>query len=228
MKKIFSGRNGFFCFTPEVMLATFFTEIALAIYVFFRYRLTLFGRLTVATLILLGLFQIAEYQVCASVQPVFWSRIGFVIITFLPILALHLISLVTGKNHFLKLGYTLMLVYIFIFLFAPKAITGATCGGNYIVFHTAQYLYQTYGAYYFGLLFLGIWEALENFNKNKRLLTWVIIGYGSFLMPMGIVYLLSPETLNAIPSIMCGFALILAFILAFKIAPIYTIKINEV
>src|SRR3989344_7940821 len=162
MGKIFNGRNRFFCFTPEVMLATFFTEIALAIYVFIRYRLTVFGRLVMAMLILLGLFQFIEYQVCADPNQLFWSRIGFVIITILPALGLHLIYLITQKNHFLKFGYTLMLAYIFIFLFAPKAISGATCGGNYIIFHTAQYLYQTYGAYYFGLLFLGIWEALEN------------------------------------------------------------------
>lgn len=220
--KKFSDKSRLFCFTPEVMLATFLTEIALAIYILIRYRLTTFDRLIMAILILLGLFQFVEYQVCATNQPLLWSRFGFVIITFLPVLGLHLISLITGKTHFLKLGYTLMLVYILIFLFAPKAITGATCGGNYIIFHTAQHLYQTYGFYYFGLLFLGIWESFKSMNKeNGNLLKWLIFGYGSFLLPMGIVYLLAPETLSAIPSIMCGFALIFAFILAFKIAPLY-------
>ncbi len=241
MKKIFSEQYRLFCFTPEVMLATFLTEIALAIYVFIRYRLTTFGRLVAAILVLLGLLQIAEYQVCTSPNQLFWSRLGFIIITLLPVLGLHLISLITGKNHFLKLGYTLMLVYILIFAFASKAITGATCGGNYIIFNTQQELSWTYSVYYFGFLILGIWEAIENINpvrgrgelralaasngmgtENKKdLLIWIILGYGSFMIPMGIIYSLSPEARQAIPSIMCGFALLLAFILAFKIAPKY-------
>ena len=211
-----------FCFTPEVMLATFLTEIALAIYVFIRYRLTAFGRLAGAILILLGAFQFAEYRVCADPSQLFWPRAGFAITTFLPVLGLHLISLVTKKSHFLKFGYVLMLTYVFIFLFAPKAISGAVCGGNYIIFNTAQNLAWTYSVYYFGFLLLGIWEAFENMTKaNKDILIWIIVGYFSFMLPMGIVYSLSIESRQAIPSITCGFALILAFILAFKITPKY-------
>ncbi len=220
MNKLFSDKSRFFCFTPEVMLATFFMEMALAIYVFIHYRVAVFGRLVMATLVLLGLFQFAEYQVCAATNPLFWSRVGFSVITFLPVLGLHLISLVTKKDHFLKFGYVLMLVYITIFLFVPKAITGAVCGGNYIIFNTAQELSWTYSVYYFGFLILGIWEAMENMNKeNGNLLKWMIAGYSSFMLPMGIVYSLSVEARQAIPSIMCGFALILAFILSFNIAP---------
>jgi len=218
----FFKRTTFFCFTPEVMLATFFTEIGLALYVWIRYRLSTFGRLTVLILVLLGGFQVAEYQVCSSLNQLFWSRLGFVIITFLPVLGLHLISLVTGRKHFLKFGYALMIVYILIFAFAPKAITGAVCAGNYIIFNTQQELSWTYSIYYFGFLLLGIWEALENIKLNNKKLLWqIIIGYGSFMIPMGIIYSLSPAARSAIPSIMCGFALILAFILAFKIAPLY-------
>lgn len=244
MNKLFQ-KNVFFCFTPEVTLATFLIELGLAIYVFFRYQMTAFGRIVVFILLLLAGFQLAEFQVCNGVNPIFWSRIGFVIITFLPVLGLRMVALVTGKSHFLKFGYVLMAVYILIFAFAPKAINGAICGGNYIIFHTEQKLSWTYTAYYFGFLLLGIWEAIENISFNnkigtsdvpnievstfghrkseyKNLLLWIIVGYGSFMIPMGIVYSLSPATRDAIPSVMCGFALILAFILAFKIAPKYT------
>lgn len=221
MKNKFKGK--LFCFTPEVMLATFLTETALAVYVFVRYRLTAFIRLITAILVLLGAFQFVEYEVCIDPNQLFWPRVGFAIITFLPVLSLHLISLVTGKKHFLKFGYTLMFAYIAIFLFAPKAINGAVCGGNYIIFNTAQELWWTYGVYYFGFLFLGIWEAIENKTKeNRSLLNWLLVGYGSFMLPMGIVYLTMPIVAwNATPSIMCGFALIFAFILAFKVAPKY-------
>jgi len=211
------------------MLATFLTEIFLAVYVFIRYKLDNFGRLVVALLILLAAFQLAEYQVCGGQNIVIWSRIGFIIITLLPALGLHLISIVTKKAHFLKLGYTLAVAYVLIFAFTPKAITGAVCGGNYIIFTTAQDLWWTYSLYYFGFLILGIWEAIEKINKtdtpagDKNLLRWLILGYLSFMLPMGIVYSIAPSAAwNATPSIMCGFAVILAVILALKAMPNYS------
>jgi len=55
----------------------------------------------------------------------------------------------------------------------------------------------------------------------KNVLQWLIIGYLSFMAPMGAVYILFPVTRNAVASIMCGFALCLAVILALKIMPAY-------
>lgn len=231
MNKFLKDKNRFFCFTPEVMLFTSLTEIFLAIYVYLRYKLDIFGRLVVFVLILLGAFQSVEYQVCGAQDElikIIWSRIGFVIITLLPALGLHLISIITKKNHFLKLGYVLAIAYVLIFAFTPKAITGAVCGGNYIIFSTAQELSWTYSLYYFGFLILGIWEAAEKMGKadtqfnDKKLLWWLILGYFSFMLPMGVVYSVAPAAAwNATPSIMCGFAIILALILALKVVPLY-------
>ena len=222
MLKIFFKKNSLFCFTPEVMLATFLIEIGLAAYVFIRYRLTDFSWLVLFILTLLAGFQFTEYQICANDGGMGWAKAGFVIITLLPVLGLHLISLITGERKFLKFGYALVIAYVLIFLFAPKAITGTTCGGNYVVFLTNQELAWTYSAYYFGFLFLGIWEAVEKYRKSKeKILFWLAAGYGSFLLPMVVVYLLSPAARNAIPSIMCGFALIFALILALKVVPLY-------
>ena len=50
---------------------------------------------------------------------------------------------------------------------------------------------------------------------------WFIIGYLSFILPLTLVYILIPTSRVAVASIMCGFAVIFAFILTFKIAPIY-------
>lgn len=222
MNKLFRDKSTFFCFTPEVMLTTFLTEIALAIYVFIRYKMTTFGRLIAVILILLATFQISEYQICGGANQIFWSKTGYVAITALPALGLTLVSLVTGKKNFLKLAYALMFLYILIFLFTPKAISGAVCEKNYLVFYTNQKLSWTYTVYYFGFLLLAIWEAWENrTDKNKNLLNWIIAGYLSFMLPMGIAYILLPAARQAIPSIMCGFTVLLAFILAFKIAPLY-------
>jgi len=237
MNKLFRNKSTLFCFTPGVMLATFLIEIVLAIYVFVRYKLSAFGRLAALIILVLALFQAAEYQVCRSTNPILWSHIGFSLITLLPVLGLHLISYVTGKKHFLAFGYALVLAFMAIFIFSPKAITSAVCGGNYIIFETTQQLSWIYGVYYFGFLLLGVWEVVEKlFDIRKRgvdrkkiaPLWWMLIGYASFLVPMGVVYAISREARSATTSIMCGFALILAFIMVFKVMPLWEgVKKNE-
>ncbi len=221
-------KYSFFCFTPEVMLATFIIEFLTAAYAYVRFRGTLFGKLSVLMLILLGFFQFAEYQICAGNDPIFWARLGFVVITLLPPLGIHLISLVTGNRIFLQFAYTLAAVFVIIFAFAPRSITGGICGGNYIIFNTAQELYWTYAIYYFGLLFLGIFDALATLKNNMSskdgnmsLLLWMLLGYFSFMVPMGFAYFIFPDTAQAVASVMCGFALIFALMLGFIIAKKY-------
>jgi hypothetical protein len=218
-----------YCFSPLVMLATFGIEIILAIVVFVRHRATRFGKTAGFVLILLAVFQFAEYRICTAegALPVLWSRVGFVAITLLPLMGLYLVSLVSHKPHFLKLGYLSAAAFVVYFIFVPKAITGAICAGNYVIFNTSNDLYRLYGFYYLGFLLLGIWESVEKIaslkrrTTSKRALQWLIVGYLSFMAPMGLAYITFPVTRNAVASIMCGFALTLAFILAFKVVPVF-------
>ncbi len=228
MFKFFSRKSTLFCFSPLVMVITFTVEIILALYIIVRYRMTKFGRTAALLLVLLATFQVAEYLICAgSPHALAWSRIGFVAITLLPLVGLYLVSQLSHKTHFLKIGYAAAIFYIIYFIFAPKAITGAFCGGNYVIFNSTQVLYGFYGFYYFGFLILGIWEALEKISAmhkptiKRKMLSWFIVGYLSFMLPMGVIFVISPDTRNALASIMCGFAIIFALILALKIVPAY-------
>lgn len=221
-KMIGTSKTKFYCFSPEVMLATFIIEALLAIYIYFRHKGTLFSQLAVVLIILLAGFQLAEYRICSEANPLLWVRTGFVIITLLPVLGLHLITLITNKLSYLKIGYIAMVIFIFIFALVPSAISKAYCGGNYIIFTGQENLMWTYGIYYFGFLFLGIWEGFEYLQKKKsNALVWLIAGYISFILPMGLVYIVSPQARSAVPSVMCGFAIILAIILALKVVPEY-------
>lgn len=215
----------FYCFSPTVMLATFTIEFSLAIYTFIRFRMTRFGQLAAAALVLLGIFQVAEYQICGGDNQIFWARLGYVAITLLPPLGIHLIAQITGNSRYLKFAYAIAAIYITLFMLASKSIIGAACEGNYVIFRTAQNLYWTYGIYYTGFLLLGVWEIIEKINEDRNkdfsLLVWMAAGYFSFMVPMAIVYLLFPETRQAVPSVMCGFAVILAVLLAFVIVPKY-------
>jgi len=224
---VFKQRNTLYCFSPAVMLATFLIEFALAIFVFVRYRVTRFGKVAASALVLLGSFQLAEYQICAGRNELLWSRVGFVAITLLPVVGLYLVSLVSHRPHFLKLGYATAIVYVVYFAFVPKSISGAACGGNYIIFNASNDFYRLYGFYYWGFLLLGIWESLEKMadlrrqSKTRNVLQWLIVGYLSFMGPMGLVYITYPAARDAVASIMCGFAVLLALMLAFKIVPDY-------
>jgi hypothetical protein len=217
------------CFSPPVMIATFGIEVVLATIVFLRYHVTRFGKIAGFVLLLLATFQFAEYRICTSTGdiPLLWSRIGFVAITLLPLAGVYLVSLVSHKPHFLKLGYATATGFVVYFIFVPKSITGAICGGNYVIFNTSNDLYRLYGFYYLGFLLLGIWESVEKIASLKRrttakkVLQWLIVGYLSFMGPMGLVYIFEPTARNAVASIMCGFALAFAFILTFKIVPTY-------
>ena len=223
-----------YCFSPLIMLATFIIEILLAIYVFIKSIKANSDVGIVVVLIFLALFQLSEYQICDGLDTILWTRIGFLAITFLPILGLYLISKLNKTSYILKFGFLIALIFVIIFFFIPNSIKGATCGGNYIIFDIQSNINVLFGIYYLGFLFLGIWEATKGIkNKNKRkiknALAWFIIGYLSFILPLTIVYIFIPITRIAIASIMCGFAVIFAFILAFKIAPIYHkyIKLNK-
>jgi hypothetical protein len=216
-----------FCFTPGIMVFTFTLEILLALFTFVKNRTTVFGRVATFILIFLAFFQLAEYQICRGSDPLLWSRIGLFSITLLPILGLYLISLINKKTWLLYLGAVLSIGFAFYFVFVPKAIEGAVCGGNYVIFNASQNLFKFYGFYYFGFLLLAMWESFQRLKENPRsktlrkVLFWSIVGYLSFILPLTLVYIFVAGSRSGIASIMCGFAIIFALILALKIVPLY-------
>src|SRR4051812_32806788 len=88
------------CFSPPVMLATLTIESCLALYTLWRYKMTEISRLIVGMLLGLAIFQLAEYHVCTGLgsQAVPWSRLGFVAITALPPIGLHMMHALAGKQ----------------------------------------------------------------------------------------------------------------------------------
>lgn len=217
------------------MLATIIIELGLLIYVTFRYKFSKVVKFTSFIIFCLAMFQISEFRTCGQTlnqAGLIWSRVGYVFITLLPPLGLHLISAIKGKKpgKLIWVADVLALAFVLIFGFAPSAINSAICGGNYVVFKLHANLGLLYGFYYFGLLFAGMIiaaRALKTANKAKfDALVWMIIGYLVFLLPTGIVNMLDTSTTRGVPSIMCGFAVFYALILAFRVLPHATNKKN--
>jgi hypothetical protein len=224
------NHNRLYCFSPPIMIATFVIEMSLFVYTLVRYKLTAVTRLVAAALLLLALFQLSEYNVCEGMglSALVWSRIGFVAITLLPPLGLHLVYVLAGrqKRWLVWLNYAAALAFVGAFAFSRAAFQNHVCAGNYVIFHLADNVGSAYFAYYYGFLIIGIVTSLA-FSLRAKLrvrqaLILQAVGYLSFLLPTTLVNTINPTTTAGIPSIMCGFAIIYAIILALGIAPLAT------
>jgi len=223
----FRKRN-MFCFSPPVMLATFAIEICLAGYMMWRYTLNRVSRLVVTMFGFLAIFQLAEYMVCGGMgmSANTWARIGYVSITMLPPLGVHLAYALAGKkNRAVVTGtYVAAAGFMSYFLLASDVFMGSQCLGNYVIFQLGTSAAHLYTIYYYGLLLFTIGLSFQFANsaedKAKRALHAFIAGYVLFMLPTTVVNTVSPSTIAGIPSIMCGFAVLLALVVSFWVMPL--------
>ena len=114
------SKNTLYCFSPPVMIATIIIELSLAIYTFLKIKKSSVKTISIATLVLLAAFQGAEFFVCQSyswVDGEFVSRLGFVAITLLPPLGIHLANLIAGRRRNWSTITSYVLASGFIFYF---------------------------------------------------------------------------------------------------------------
>lgn len=228
--------NRLYCFSPPVMIATFVIELVCALYILFRYHLTPVSRIAVFVLFGLAIFQLAEYNICETawgIDSLSWARVGHVAITLLPPLGLHLATKLAGQRKPLLVGlaYASATIFSCIFLFVGHGLTSQQCLGNYVIFDMASWAIWPYTIYYYGWLFVTVGYAIKVASWHKqsairKALYVLAIGYLTFVVPTTAVNIIDPSTLAGIPSIMCGFAVILALMLTIGTVPLYytTIK----
>lgn len=229
------SRNKLFCFSPPVMIATGIIETVLLLYVLWRYRLSTIGRLVVVLLALLATFQIAEYQVCTpapGVMPIGWVQVGYVAISLLPALALHLVLAVAAKKATLLrwLAYVSCASFALLFGLRDEVFKGYVCAGNYNIFQLTDHYGGIFFAFYYFWLVMGIglawFYAQKETGRVRQALYLQIAGYLCFMVPTGIIAALEPQTLSGLPSIMCGFAVLYAVIMVLGIVPL-TVKARK-
>lgn len=208
-------------------------ELALVAYTIGRYKLNSVSRLVILLLVALATFQLAEFYVCTGYEGNIgaWSRLGFVAITTLPPLGVHLMHVLAGNKHrqLVIACYGAMAAFIGYFLFYEAAFSGHKCTGNYVIFQLGEHAGGWYSVYYFGLLLIGVIQGLrwievvkhtvKNSKRQVQAMQGLIAGYFVFLIPTAIANSVDPSTRRGIPSIMCGFAVLLALILVLYIMP---------
>lgn len=151
-----------------------------------------------------------------------WAKIGFASISMLPALGFHLtLELAERKSRILMgLWYAFALYFAAFFLWIAHGIRSSQCTGNYVIFEMMPNMMYFYGFYYYVWLLIGstlAFQASKTGLVNKKALFYLGIGYASFILPTTAVYLVDPTTISGIPSIMCGFAVLLAFCLIFGV-----------
>jgi len=211
------------------MVATFVIEVTLAVYVLWRYKLNPVTRLVALLLICLGTFQAAEFMVCRGMpgHALAWARVGYVAITLLPPLGLHLATVLAGVRQrvLIMSAYGAAAAFIVFFGFIGGALNGDACLGNYVIFNVAPGSGFLFGLYYYVWLAIGgvaSWRMARDHPAARPALYSLVAGYLAFIIPTATVNFLSHDTLQGIPSIMCGFAVLLALVLAFRVLPAYT------
>jgi len=212
------------------MLATFFIEIGYMIYILSRYKTSRLIKLAVGIIGSLALFQLTEYLICVypNFGGEFWAKAGLASITLLLPLGVHFVYALAGRgwNWVLSAAYGMSAAWLAIFVFTPGALESYGCGGNYAIFSIKADLGGAYFLFYYGWLYVGTILALRFMLKTptkqtitRQSLGLFILAYMSLLVPTTFINVLKPETFVGIPSIMCGFALIMATIITFLIIP---------
>lgn len=221
------NRLAFKCFSPLVMLVTMAIEAIGMIWVLWRYKHTAASRLIAAILFFLAAFQLAEYMVCERAEifsSLTWAKMGFASISILPALGMHLAFVLAKKSSklLITIGYLIAASFAVFFLTAGQGISAEQCAGNYVIFKMMPEAVYLYAAYYYTWIVSAMiftYTASQKKVKNKTALHYLALGYALFIIPTTVVNLINPETISAIPSIMCGFAVLLAFCLLFGVAP---------
>lgn len=217
------------CFSPLVMFLTFVFELVAALVVLIRHRQTIEARLILALLLCLAVFQLAEYMVCEmalGLSSLDWSRVGWVAISFLPPLGVHLgFAIAKHRNPLLVWsGYGIAVAFSLYFLTVGHGIQSSACLGNYVIFEISKPALHFYVLYYYIWLIVGVvatavYSREVRHKKRRSALRWLGVGYAVFIVPTIAVNMIDPETIRGIPSIMCGFAVLLAAVLLFAVTP---------
>lgn len=213
------------------MIATFLIEITLAAHTLFRYKLSTVTKITVALLVCLATFQLAEYNICEGrwgLSSLSWAQFGYIAITFLPPLGIHLAAKMSNdtRRWIYAIPYGLGLAFATWFVVSTSSLGSGVCYGNYVIIEQQPTLAFIYMLYYYGLLLGNIVYSVNRAKvapKHIKKALWaLVLGYAAFMVPSTLVNVIDHNTTSGLPSIMCGFAVIFAIALWANVLPSYS------
>jgi len=185
-------------------------------------------RTTSAILFLLASYQVAEVAICADVvRAGFLPRLAFLIVTWLPPLGLLLIAQLrrprSRTSYVGAYGLLALAAGMAVWILADRAFaTASVCSAVYARYAHATPRFQIYAWFYWlGLFSMAVLSAYGaaacRDARRKRQLVLICGGTFAFVLPSMVLSWFVPTTRGALPSILCHFALLLAFCLTWLI-----------
>ena len=208
-------------FTSKISLLTAITEFIVVAWAYFKFERSPLSNLVVTLLIILGLTQFCEYELCSSGNFI-WARISFIVYMLIPSLVLQFaVKKISSKNT--------LPIYIPYFAFATTALFMK----NFVISGTCSLgLSKVSNAFFFGInspipsilnfFYVGIFSiasgvilfkaAKKSNDKNEKYIFKLIGGtiFISFLAPTLLAFFL-PATRLYYTSIVIRFLTLYLF-----------------
>jgi hypothetical protein len=215
-------------YSPVLSIATAAFEIAIAgwaISIRFMAESRRIIDTTVAILLLLAGYQIAEVAICSNVAVAgFLPRLAFIIVTWLPALGLLLIARLRrpGSRATDRSAYAMLAAAagIVVWILVDRSFACASvCNAVYARYTHVMPRFLVYSSFYWlglaGMIVCSAYGAMTSRDAlRRRQLLQLLVGTLAFVVPAITVSWFVPPARGALPSIMCHFALLLAVGLA--------------
>mgnify|MGYP001102408077 FL=1 len=213
-------------YSPVLSYCTAALEICAAIWVWRGPGRKFILRTVSAILLFLAAYQVIEATLCTGLLNVsgsFLSRLAFITVAWLPptglLLVAHLYpSQGRSLHRFSSFMYLLCLGLVIGITLQPTFVTTSVCLVVFARYTNPTPLYGLYSIFYqlglFSMLVLSSYGVTICDDRHQRLLLGqVLLGSLAFIFPSLVTVSVIPIADNALPSIMCHFALFLALFL---------------
>jgi hypothetical protein len=212
------------CFTPFVSISIAITEYVLATILLLRFKKTALRDYFALLIYVLGTYQFNEFMLCTTDYGIFFAKLGIIIYTFLPAIALHGILKIYHKISKAIWIYVIPVLTSLLVIINTNFIVSAKCTTVFVEVSTifkqqTTYIqnipYWIYVIYYFGFIILSMGVILKDNltqkNKIKRQINLaIVLGIAAMVVPTFIFIVLFPFLSVRFPSVLCGFAIFAA------------------
>lgn len=215
-------------YSPDLSIATAAFEIAAAVWALRSPGRPAILRTTALILVLLAGYQLIEVFVCANPSELLWARAAFADVIWLPALGCLLtVQLARPRRAFWARAANAGLLVAGAFtvwaFIDPDFVSRSVCQAVIASYTTPSSAYELYGAAYhlglWGMVFGGV-AAMAHIDRpvDRAHLADVVMGTAGFIIPALLTQVLVPEAIDAMPSVMCHYALVLGIFLTRLVA----------
>ena len=210
-------------YSPVLSILTAAFELSAAVWVLRQPGRPVVLRQIAVMLVVLAGYQLCEVYVCARPEDLFRSRLAFSVIAWLPPLGLSLLATYAAPvSAWAKRGvqacYAYALLMCVVVFMDPEFVVSTVCKAMLATFYHGTWFEHAYGIWYetsLCAILIGAAVAMTRLtDKTARQHSADLqIGLLGFIIPAFLTQIVWVDLDISIPSLMCHYAIILAFFL---------------